>query len=156
MSAAFARRGLFFALFWWVLAEGRLEGWWLGAFAVAATTWASVKLAPPGGDDFRVVPLARFLVFFVWNSLRGGGQVALFALRPRVDLAPTLLDLDLALPPGAPRLLMLNALGLMPGTVGVRLDGARLRLHVLDARLPVAAEARALEAHIARLFGAAA
>jgi hypothetical protein len=44
----------------------------------------------------------------------------------------------------------------MPGTVGVRLDDARLRLHVLDARLPVAEEARKLETLIARLFGVAA
>ena len=66
-----------------------------------------------------------------------------------------LLELKLALPAGVPRILMLNTLGLMPGTLGVRLDGDRLKVHVLDERLPVAAEARALEAHIARLFGVA-
>lgn len=147
------RAGLF-ALLWWILAEGRLDTWWLGAVGVAAATWVSLRLAPPGARGVRALPLLRFLGFFVWNSLRGGAQVALMALRPRPDLAPELLVLELALPPGTPRVLMLNTLGLMPGTLGVDLDAARLRLHVLDARLPVAAEARALEAHIARLFGA--
>jgi multicomponent Na+:H+ antiporter subunit E len=100
--------------------------------------------------------LPAFIAFFLWNSIRGGLQVARLALRPRLDLAPMMLELSLALPPGAARVLMLNTLGLMPGTVGVRMDDARLRLHVLDARLPVAEEARKLETLIARLFGVAA
>jgi multicomponent Na+:H+ antiporter subunit E len=152
---AFAFRAAGFALLWWVLAEGRLDGWLLGGVGVAAATWASLRLAPPGARGVRAAPLLRFLGFFIWNSLRGGVQVACMALRPRPDLTPALLELELALPPGAARVLMLNTLGLMPGTLGVGLDAARLRLHVLDARLPVAAEARALEAHIARLFAAA-
>ncbi len=154
-ARACAFRAAGFALLWWVLSEGRLDGWLLGGIGVAAATWASQRLAPPGAPNVRVLPLLRFLAFFVRNSLRGGAQVAFMALRPRPQLAPALLELELALPPGTPRVLMLNALGLMPGTLGVRLDEARLRLHVLDARLPVAAEARVLEAHIARLFGAA-
>jgi multicomponent Na+:H+ antiporter subunit E len=152
---AFAFRAAGFALLWWILSEGRLDGWLLGGGGVAAATWASLRLAPPGARGVRAVPLLRFLGFFVWNSLRGGVQVAFMALRPRPDLVPALLELELALPPGAARVLMLNTLGLMPGTLGVDLDHARLRLHVLDARLPVAAEARALEARIARLYGAA-
>lgn len=153
-TCAFRAAG--FALLWWLLAEGRLDAWWLGASAVAVATWASLRLAPSGARGVRALPLLRFLGFFVWNSLRGGAQVACMALRPRPDLAPALLELEVALPPGTPRVLMLNTLGLMPGTLGVKLDAARLRLHVLDARLPVAAEARALEAQIARLYGAAA
>jgi len=154
-TASLARRAGLFALLWWILAEGRLDAWWLGALGVAAATWASLRLTPSGTLNVRVLPLLRFLAFFVWHSLRGGTQVAFMALRPRPALAPALLELELTLPPGTPRVLMLNTLGLMPGTLGVRLDGALLRLHVLDARLPVEREARALEAHIARVFGAA-
>ena len=54
---------------------------------------------------------------------------------------------------GGARVLLLNTLGLMPGTVAVDMDDAGLRLHVLDERLPVVAETRALEAAITRLFG---
>jgi multicomponent Na+:H+ antiporter subunit E len=156
MMKAILYRSFPFALLWWVLAEGRLEDGWLGALAVALATGASLRLAPPAGKRFAVRGFLGFAGFFLWNSLRGGAQVAWLALRIRPDLRPALLELDLALPPGAPRVLMLNTLGLMPGTLGVRLDGTRLKLHVLDARLPVAAEAHALEAHIARLFGVAA
>lgn len=151
--AGLARRAGFFALLWWVLAEGRLDAWWLGAIGVAAATWSSARLASIGAHTVRVVPLLRFLGFFAWNSLRGGVQVASMALRPRLDLRPAMLELELTLPPGTPRVVMLSTLSLMPGTLGVRLDDSRMRLHVLDARLPVAAEARQLETHIGRLFG---
>lgn len=152
-AAAALSRGVLFAALWWVLAEGRFETWGLAVVGVGAATWASLRLAPPGARPFDAAGFARFVAFFVYNSLRGGAQVAWMALRHRPDLRPALIDLPVSLPPGASRVLLLNALGLMPGTLGIRLYGARLRLHVLDERLPVAAEARALEAHIARLFG---
>ena len=49
----------------------------------------------------------------------------------------------------------LATLGLMPGTVGIELDGDRLHIHALDSGSPVAAEIRALEDAIAALFGEA-
>lgn len=151
-TASVVRRALLFALLWWVLAEGRLTAWGLGMLAVALATWASLRLLPPARHGFSPGGFAGFVAFFLWNSLRGGAQVAWLAFRTRAALRPALLEFELALPAGAPRVLMLNTLGLMPGTLGVGIDGARLKLHVLDARLPVAAETRALEAHIARLF----
>lgn len=154
-TAAVLRRAPILAFLWWVLAEGRLEAWGLGAIAVAAATWASLHLLPPSRRRLAIGGFLGFAGFFLWNSLRGGAQVAWMALRLRPGLRPALLELELALPAGTPRVLMLNTLGLMPGTLGVSLDGERLKLHVLDERLPVAAEARALEAHIARLFGVA-
>jgi len=38
--------GLLFACLWWILAEGRLDGWLLGGIAVIAATWASIRLWP--------------------------------------------------------------------------------------------------------------
>jgi multicomponent Na+:H+ antiporter subunit E len=148
-------RSLSFALLWWVLAEGRVDGWLLGTVAVLAATWASLKLLPPGDHPVRIAGLLGFLWFFLWNSMRGGLQVAMLALRGRAALQPGLLELTVALPPGGPRILLVNVLGLMPGTLGVEMRDATLQLHVLDERLPVMAEARALETVIARLFGVA-
>lgn len=85
--------------------------------------------------------------------MRGGAQVAAMALRGPDALQPGLLEIQVRLPPGGPRILLVNALTLMPGTLGVELVRKTLRLHVLDERLPVIAEARALEAAIARMFG---
>ncbi|MDP1526311.1 MAG: Na+/H+ antiporter subunit E [Rhodocyclaceae bacterium] len=153
-------RGLLFACLWWILAEGRLDGWLLGSIAVVAATWASVALWPPAAHDVRLAALPAFLAFFLTNSVRGGWQVALMALRGRGALQPAFLELPLNLPAGVPQVLMTNVLSLMPGTVGVELvaelTNARLRLHVLHQDLPVVAEARALEQRIAALFGVSA
>lgn len=156
MSRALVLRGLSFVVLWWILAEGRTDGWLLGGVAVAAATWASLRLWPPATRPIRLAGLPGFLRFFLWNSIRGGVQVAGMALRGRAALQPEMIELPVTLPPGGARILLVNALGLMPGTVGVDMGDTTLRLHVLDARLPVVAEARGMEMAIARLFGEAA
>lgn len=154
MIRAALQRGLLFAVLWWISVEGRQDAWAMGLLAVIATTAVSLALLPPGKYRISAIGFLRFFGFFLWQSAKGGMQVAAMALHPRLDLQPVLLELSLALPPGLPRVLMAAVLGLMPGTVGVSLTEERLRVHVLDERLPVAAGMRRLEAHIARLFGA--
>lgn len=146
-------RVLLFACLWWILAEGRLDGWLFGGIAVIAATWTSVSLWPPPVHKVRLAALPGFVAFFLANSGRGGWQVALMALHGRSALQPAFLDLPLTLPSGAPQILLTNVLCLMPGTVGVELADDRLRLHVLHQDLPVVAEAQALERRIAALFG---
>lgn len=146
-------RGLGFVVLWWILAEGRGDGWLLGGVAVVAATWTSVKLLPPVQQPIRLAGLIGFFGFFLWNSLRGGIQVAGMALRGSAALQPQIIELPVTLPAGGARVLLVNALGLMPGTLSVDLIGTSLRLHVLDERLPVVAEMQALEASIAGLFG---
>lgn len=153
MLSVILRRSAGFIFLWWVLTEGSTEGWGLGVVAVVAGVAASLRLMPPRAGAVSVSGFFAFVIFFLWQSVRGGLQVAAMALRPRLDLTPCVLDWPVALPPGPPRLLLTAALGLMPGTVGVRLEGEHLHLHVLDQRLPVAAEVKALEAVIARVFG---
>lgn len=55
------------------------------------------------------------------------------AFRPRLNLAPALLELPITLPEGIARVLLVNTLNLLPGTLSVGLEGNRLRLPVLDA-----------------------
>ncbi|MCU0919209.1 MAG: Na+/H+ antiporter subunit E [Burkholderiaceae bacterium] len=146
-------RVLLFACLWWVLAEGSTDGWLLGGAAVVAAAWTSLRLWPPAPIPIRLAGLPGFLGFFLWNSLRGGIQVAGMALRGRTALQPALIELPVTLPHDGARVLLINTLSLMPGTVGVDMNDAGVRLHVLDERLPIVAETRALEAVIARLFG---
>lgn len=140
-------------MLWWLLAEGRVDGWLIGGLAVMAATWASLVLYPPAAHGLRLAALPGFLAFFLVNSVRGGWQVAGMALRGRQTLRPAFLELPLTLPADAPRILLTYALSLMPGTVGVELFDDCLRLHVLHQDLPVAAEAQVLARRIAALFG---
>lgn len=149
-------RGTAFALAWWVLAEGRADSWGVGAVSVAAALAASLYLAPPGTGRVSPAGLLGFAGFFLVQSCKGGFQVAVRAFRPAMDLAPALMEVPVTLPEGLPRVLLVNTLNLLPGTVSVGLAGDRLRLHVLDARQPIVEEVRETEAHIARLWRTAA
>lgn len=155
MSSSLLRRALALLFLWWILSEGLPESAGLGAVAVAAALAASHYLLPPGSQTLRLGPCIRFLLYFVANSVRGGLQVAGLALRGPAALRPAMLEVELTLPEGPPALLLVNALGLMPGTLSVRLQGRRLRLHSLDARQPIERDIRALEARIGPIFGGA-
>lgn len=156
MMGAILFRGTAFALVWWVLAEGRADSWGVGAVSVAAALAGSLYLAPPGAGRISLAGLPGFAGFFLTQSVKGGLQVAVRAFRPRMDLAPALVEVPVTLPEGLLRVLLVNTLNLLPGTVCVGLAGDRLRLHVLDARLPIVEEVRQTEAHIARLWRSAA
>jgi multicomponent Na+:H+ antiporter subunit E len=153
MARAVAPRGLAFALIWWALAEGRSDSWGLGLVSVGLAVAASLILSPPGPGRISLSGLLGFAGFFVIQSVRGGVQVAARALGPRMDLAPALVELPLSLPPGPGRVWLVYTLNLLPGTVSVGIGHSILRLHVLDARLPVAEEVREVEARITRMLG---
>jgi multicomponent Na+:H+ antiporter subunit E len=142
-----------FTLLWWVLAGGRADSWGVGVVAVALATLASLRLLPAAGQRISPIGLLRFTLFFLYQSLRGGLQVAWFALRPNLALHPAFHDVALRLPEGGARVLLANTLNLLPGTLSVELEGDRLCLHVLDASLPAEKEVRAAETRLAHLFG---
>lgn len=148
-------RGALFTGLWWVLAGGRADGWGVGGVSVILALAASLALMPPAKGRFSPLGLAAFVGYFLIQSVKGGIQVAAMALRPRLDLAPAMLDLPIALPPGLARVMLVNTMTLLPGTLSVRIQGDRLRLHVLDRRLPIVEELRAVEAAIARIQGPA-
>lgn len=141
-----------FALAWWILAEGTLQPWWFGGLSVIAVTLTSYYLMP-GRRLAAPLALLSFIGFFLWNSLKGGIQVARLALGPRAKLRPGVVELELQVAPGAPRTIVTGSLGLMPGTLGVQLDGARLSIHVIDMTMPLHDEVRKLEKHVIRLTG---
>lgn len=152
MIKALLLRGVVCALVWWALAEGRPDSWGVGGVSVILAVLASLVLSPPGRGGIAPLGLLGFTGFFLIQSVKGGSQVAARALRPRMDLAPALVEVPVTLPEGVARVLLVNTLNLLPGTVCVGLRGDTLRLHVLDARLPIDAELRAVEARIAQLW----
>lgn len=147
------RRLVAAAVLWWVLAGARPDSWAVGLVAIAAAVGASLILMPPGAGRISVPGLVAFAGFFIAESLRAGVLVAMRALRRDPDLRPAVREFRLRVPAGAARTLLVDTMSLLPGTLSAGLAGERLRLHVLDARLPVEQELRAVEARVAALFG---
>jgi len=151
--AALLLRLAVFAGLWWMLAEGEWRTWGLGVVVIAAAFTASLLLWPARAPRISLVGLALFVPFFLWQSLRGGVIVAKLALTPRLRLRPQLTELTLRLPPGPARVLLADALSLMPGTVSVGLVDDILTVHLLDRDLVSLADLQHAESRVASLFG---
>jgi multicomponent Na+:H+ antiporter subunit E len=147
-------RGLLFAGLWGLLTAGDPASWLVGTPVVLAALAASLWLQPAPILPFHPVGVAKFLSFFLWQSLLGGFRVALLALNPWSQPRPAVLTLSLRLPEESARILLANTLSLLPGTVSSALSEDAIRLHVLDARQPLEQERdlRELETRIARLL----
>ena len=71
-------RALLFASLWWVLAEGRSDGWLLGGIAVAAATWASVALWPPAAHGYASPHCWVLWPFFSSTPFAAAGKLRLW------------------------------------------------------------------------------
>lgn len=151
-AAAIVRRTALFAALWLVLTGGVAGSWGIGLAAIALATVLSMRLVKLSSSGFGIAAAARFLAFFVWQAIRSGAQVAIMALRPRMDLRPAIIDLELRLRDEHARLFLASTLNLLPGTLSCALEGQRLTLHVLDARRFTEPEVRAAEARVAGLY----
>lgn len=147
------RRAAMFAVLWWILAEGNFVAWGVGLVSIILALAASLILLPPSSSRLSLTGLAGFLNFFLVQSLKGGVQVAVMALRPRLDLRPGMLKIPLYLPEGVGRVILVNTLNLLPGTLSVSLTTDSLRLHMLDERRPIEVQVRDVEARIAHMLG---
>lgn len=145
-------RAVVFALLWWILSAGAVESWPVGVPVVLIATLVSMLLLP----DFYLSPtgVARFVPFFVWQSLRGGADVAWRAFHPRMPITPGLIEYPLRLAPGLPRVFLVNTVSLLPGTLSAELSEDYLKVHVLDKQKNVVSELMVVEQAVARMFGA--
>lgn len=150
-AALIVRRVAAFGGLWMILTEGSLAGVPLAAAAVAAATWASLRLQP-APTPWSAAGLARFVPFFLAQSARGGVDVARRALLAGSRVSPGWIEYRLRLPDGPARSFFAASVGLLPGTVTAAVTRDALIVHVLDRRQPVEHTLGALEERTAALF----
>ncbi len=157
---AFLGRFLLFGVIWWMLTEGRPDALMFGVCCAAAAAFVPQIVGEPGSAPIQrtllptVLRLPLLLPFFLWQSLRGGVDVALRAFKPRLPLAPAMVDYRLRLPRGPAPVMMASLVSLMPGTLAM-ISGTRLRVHVLDRTADHHDALARLERLVARVFGIA-
>jgi multicomponent Na+:H+ antiporter subunit E len=148
-----AKLAVLATLLWWLLSRGDQQALLAGLFAVAAAVLVARRLGAGSKERLRLRALPRFVAFFLRESLRGGFDVAVRALRPRLDLQPGFVELPLGVRGDGPRALAALVVSLLPGTLAVRLGPESLTLHVIDLRRAVARDVARLDAEVALLFG---
>jgi multicomponent Na+:H+ antiporter subunit E len=95
---------------------------------------------------------ARFAPLFLWESLRGGIDVAARVMGPRVAVRPGFLVYPSRLTDPGARVFLANCVSLLPGTLAADLEGHRLEVHVLDTEGSAARDLARLEAAVGALF----
>ncbi|MCG6864944.1 MAG: Na+/H+ antiporter subunit E [Thiogranum sp.] len=138
---------------WWVITQGRADSWLVGAPAVAVATLASVQLSAHAPSRFSLLGLLRFLAMFVVESVRGGVDVARRTLGYRLRIRPGFRRYRLHLRDPRARVLLVNCISLLPGTLVSNLDGEHMEVHLLDAGEDPEPDLRRLEQAVAGLFG---
>lgn len=142
------------ALVWWVLAAPRTDAWVAGAIAVVLGVAIHTALGGRRDTGIRPVALPAFVPFFLWQSVRGGLDVARRAFTPSLPLAPGFIDYRVGLPEGPARVFFVNCISLLPGTFSADLQGRMLRVHLLADDGSGQERLVDLEARVGRLFGA--
>jgi multicomponent Na+:H+ antiporter subunit E len=125
-----------------------------GIVALAAATWASLRLMPPGGARLSPIALARLVLRFLRQSIVAGVDVAWRAIDPQLPLRPGFVIYHAHLPPG-PALNAFCALtSLAPGTLPAGSDeSGGIIVHCLDVSQPVASHLAADEKLLTRALG---
>jgi len=141
-----------FAVLWWLLTAGSVSSWILGVPAVVAAVWASVKLLAEMKISFSLIGLVRFAPYFLLESLRGGIDVALRTLSPRLNIQPEFCQFDITIEPAIARVFFCNCLSLLPGTLSVELKGERIEIHSLKLQADITEDFRKLERMVCQLF----
>lgn len=140
-------------LLWVVISKANPASWIVALPSIAFAVIVIDRLHVRGKQGIRAAMLPSFIAWFLWNSLRGGVDVTLRALKPRLSLQPGFLRYPLRLPQGHARLFLVNVVSLLPGTLSADIEGDELVLHCLDTGTDIIGETGYAERRVALLFG---
>ncbi|MDJ0956835.1 MAG: Na+/H+ antiporter subunit E [Arenicellales bacterium] len=149
---SWALRCFVLAGLWVVISDGDTSSWLIGVPAVVVAAWASTELGPRENRKVSLLGALGFVSFFLFESLRGGLDVARRTLTPVLKIQPGFLTYTCRLPAGGPRILFANCVSLLPGTLTAEFQDDVLTVHVLDTDAQSELELQRLEEAIAAVF----
>ena len=138
---------------WWLIVQGRADAWLVGLPAVVLATLATIHLGSQPPLRLSLAGLFVFLALFLRESFRGGIDVARRTLGPGLRIKPGFHRYRLHISHPAARVLLINCIGLLPGTLAADLEGDHADLHLLDTGVNPDPQLLQLEQAVARLFG---
>lgn len=149
LPAAVARGALFFGI-WLALTGAEPFGLPFGLLAAFSATHASMRLLPPRPGRIVLRALPGLAVTMLRQSFSAGWDVALRAFANPPRLAPGVIEVPLAIPPGPSRDAFRALASLAPGSLPLEdLPDGRLRLHALDVAMPLEKDIAETEAAFA-------
>lgn len=153
-AVAWAARLAVAALLWWVLDEGRADGWWFGALWIALALAFTARFPVPASPwRWSMRGWLAFIPYFVAQALKGGWDVARRALAPSLPIEPRMVTYRTGLDTEGARIFLAHVVSLLPGTVSCDLDGDRIEIHALaGGEQEVRRDTEDLERRVAAVF----
>ncbi|MFT5420614.1 MAG: multicomponent Na+:H+ antiporter subunit E [Candidatus Endobugula sp.] len=156
---------LFFAGLWWLLTKGEVSSWVIGIIVVPFSAWLSITLfkdtrlgqhysahSVNNTQHIRMLRLFHFVPFFLLQSILGGWQTAMLALRPSMPIHPGFFRYNLRLKGPSARLFFIHLVSLLPGTVSAKLEDGQLLIHALEISPQNSHDINRCEQQVAKLF----
>ncbi|MGM0631872.1 MAG: Na+/H+ antiporter subunit E [Pseudomonadota bacterium] len=135
----------------WALLSGN-SGWYVGLPVILVAT-ATATMLDTRPWSLRPQYIPAFALFFFYNSLLGGWDVARRALRPGMPMDPAWRHYTLHTEDPGVRLALSAIVGLLPGTLASHIEGDTLHIHLLDCNSRWSDTVGALESHLIRVSG---
>lgn len=122
-----------YLLLWVVLSGGRIELFPL--IFILLMSFLTPYVFTLEYKNISIKATLKLCFWFFLYSLKGGVQVSLFALRPKLQLQPFVYHHSLKSHNAFSVSMLANLYSLMPGTVSMGYDKGVLFLHILDKTL---------------------
>ena len=141
-----------FAGLWWIIAQGQTDAWLIGLPAVALAAMARISLSNNALPRLSIIGLFRFITLFITESISGGIDVARRTLTPELRVQPGFSQYRLTLGDPRARVLFVNCISLLPGTLSASFDDDCVEIHQLDMRQNPVPQLQRIERAVAELF----
>lgn len=147
---------VWFALLWMLLNQNDAASWVLGVFFVCAASALSIGLSTHRKSEqtssIRFIGCVTFIPYFIWQSLRGGWDVATYALYPNKPVNGGFYRYKTTLTEGLPGLVLIQVVSLLPGTMSTSASRDHIVIHILDIDTFVVSELSECERRVSSLF----
>ncbi|WP_048306910.1 Na+/H+ antiporter subunit E [Halomonas sp. PR-M31] len=153
IASSIVSTALLSGFIWWILSDGVWASWIIGLPTILLIVGWNLNQGTPSQSLPRFFGLLEFLPYFLWESLRGGIDVARLALAPNMPIDPCFTVYDLRLPKGPAQRVFINTVSLLPGTLSADLLREKLIVHRLRGAPDDDQDLRECEQRVARLYG---
>jgi multicomponent Na+:H+ antiporter subunit E len=140
VRAVIARAAMLFGLWIVLMQSAQPADLAVGALATIAATWASLRLLPPETGRVRFGRLLLLMPRFLWQSFKGGVDVAGRVFAPSLPLHTGVVDYRTGFPRGQARNNFATITSLMPGTLPAGDGPDSIEFHCLDTTQPITAQ----------------
>jgi len=143
---------IFYCGIWLVFTQGSDAFLLIGIPVIWGAMWVKRYLTPINTHSISASHLLQFIPYFLYESFKGGIDVALYTLGLRSNTNSSFYYFYCKLDSPQERIFFSNCVSMMPGTLTVDLQGDWIEVHSLNLNNQTISELVRLEGIVVKLF----